>query len=99
MAFGDNPKGEAAHPVGILAHPPSEDFCQVLGPDPEEYTVRFTYKNWRGETSERRVIPIGMGFGKTEWHPVPQWSMIAYDLDREAIRYFAPQDISNWRPA
>lgn len=60
--------------------------------DAPEY--RFSYRNWRGEIAERRVRPIRMEFGATEWHPEPQWLMIAWDLDKNAERAFAMADIN-----
>lgn len=63
--------------------------------------VRFTYKNWRGETRERHVRPDAIFYGTTEHHPEPQWLMVGFDLERgeAVIRTFAMKDISNWRPA
>jgi hypothetical protein len=53
----------------------------------------FSYRNWRGEVSERRVIPIRVWFGATEWHPEPQWFLNANDLDKGETRDFALRDI------
>lgn len=60
--------------------------------------LTFTYKNYRGEISRRRIRPSGMEirFGSTEWHPEPQLLMLAYDLDKESFREFAVRDI-DWR--
>ena len=41
--------------------------------------VRYT--NWRGETTERRLILGDVRFGTTEWHPKPTWLINAFDLD------------------
>lgn len=54
--------------------------------------VPFTYTNYRGETSVRRITPLGLRFGSTEWHPEPQWLMTAYDHDKDANRDFALKD-------
>ncbi len=53
----------------------------------------FDYTNWRGEKGRRRVHPERVYFGSTEYHPAPQWLMEAWDLDKEASRVFALQDI------
>lgn len=58
--------------------------------------VRFTYRNWRGEVSERRVLPIKVYWGSTDWHPEPRWLLYAYDLVREAARTFALDDVIFW---
>lgn len=53
----------------------------------------FTYRNFRGEVAERRVRPISVVFGKNDWHPVPQWLLVAHDLDKDAVRNFAMRDM------
>jgi hypothetical protein len=50
------------------------------------------YTNWRGETSRRRIIPKSVRYGSTEWHPEPQWLMLAWDDDKQADREFALKD-------
>ena len=61
--------------------------------------VVFTYTNYRGETRERRVRPIRMYFGSTEYHDDPQWLLVAKDLERDVERTFAMKDIKEWAPA
>ena len=57
--------------------------------------VRFKYRNWRGEVSERVAEPTSIWFGRTEWHPTPQWVMTATDLEKGALRHFAMRDMEN----
>jgi hypothetical protein len=57
--------------------------------------VGFTYKNWKGEVSERRAVFTGLVWGKNEWHPTPQLLLEGYDLDKKSPRTFAAKDISN----
>lgn len=92
-----NTEGQAGGVVGILKEPPKTDTCEVLGSDPAQYKVTFTYKSWRGIVSARRVLPIGIMFGSNEWHPKPQWLLYALDFDKNETRYFAVQDISDWK--
>ena len=54
--------------------------------------VSLTYTNYRGETSVRRITPLGLRFASTEWHPEPQWLLIAYDHDKGENRNFALKD-------
>lgn len=54
----------------------------------------FTYRNWRGEVSTRRVQPIAVRFGSTEWHPEAQWLLQAIDIDKGEEREFAMKDIA-----
>jgi predicted DNA-binding transcriptional regulator YafY len=58
--------------------------------------VRIVYTNYRGETSIRRVIPVRLWFGATEWHPAEQWLLDAFDVDKQAQRSFAVKDIRAW---
>lgn len=54
--------------------------------------LQFQYRNYRGENSERRVIPNKIWFGTTEYHTEPQWLMTAYDIDKRDVRDFALLD-------
>lgn len=69
-------------------------------PKPGELTfvpvhpLTFTYRNWKGEVSVRRVRPIEIHFASTSWHPIPQYLLRAFDLDKGEIRDFAWKDIS-----
>lgn len=60
-------------------------------PDAPCHIVEYT--NWRGETARRAIIPIRMWWGKTEWHPQEQWMLTAWDVEKEATRDFAWQDM------
>lgn len=68
--------------------------CRI---DPR-YVVIIRYTNYRGETANRRIVPIGIRFGSTEWHPEQQWLLEAFDLDRDATRSFALKDVLEWGP-
>jgi|LakMenEpi03Aug12_release.lakeMendotaPanAssembly.Ray.scaffolds.fasta_scaffold55650_2 hypothetical protein len=59
--------------------------------------LTFTYKNYRGEVSECRVLTEQLYFGSNEYHPEPQWLLEAYNIDREVTRTYALKDISNIR--
>ena len=54
----------------------------------------FTYRNHRGVSGVRRMQPIGVRFGSTEWHPEPQWLLRAFDLDKDSEREFAMSEIA-----
>jgi predicted DNA-binding transcriptional regulator YafY len=58
--------------------------------------VKITYKNWQGEISTRRILPISISCTSNEWHPEEQWLLKAYDLDKDATRSFAMKDIQHW---
>ena len=56
-------------------------------------TLQFVYKNWKGETNNRIVIPYDIWFGSTEFYPKEQWLLRAYDIEKCAERNFALRDI------
>lgn len=51
--------------------------------------VEFDYKNWKGEVSRRKVVPIQMFYGKTPHHSEPEWLVRSWDLDKNEYRTFA----------
>lgn len=55
--------------------------------------LKFKYKNWQGETTIRTVMPIKIWYGHTEFHKTDQWLLKATDLDKDAERDFAVNDI------
>lgn len=59
--------------------------------------VRIIYTNYKGKTSDRRIVPDTLWFGETEYHPEPQWLLKAFDLDKDACRDFAMRDIKEWK--
>lgn len=61
-------------------------------PETPTQPVTVTYRNWRGEVSERSIIPEIVWFGSTDWHPEPQWLVKAFDTDKGAKRDFALKD-------
>ena len=66
-----------------------------IGETPQPVTV--TYTNWRDETADRKILPKGVWYGSTEWHPEPQWLLRAVDVDKGENRDFALKDFG--RPA
>jgi hypothetical protein len=53
----------------------------------------FSYTNWKGETAIRTAVLHSVRFGSTEWHPEPQWLVMAFDTDKEGFREFAMKDM------
>lgn len=58
--------------------------------------VTIEYTNYRGELDVRKIAPMYFHFGKTEFHPEPQFLLKAWAFDRNAERDFAVRDIHNW---
>ncbi len=61
----------------------------------EDKVMVIDYTNYRGERGIRRIVPIEMFFGSTDYHVHDQWIMRAYDVDKSAYRDFAMSDIHN----
>jgi hypothetical protein len=57
--------------------------------------LKFTYKNWKCEISERTIdtLSIKIYYGEVEWHKGEQRLMEAIDLDKNDFRTFAIRDI------
>lgn len=50
-------------------------------------SVDFT--NWKGDRRRRRLIPVELWFGSTNWHPKPQYLMKCMDADdNNAVKDF-----------
>ena len=57
--------------------------------------LKFVYTNHQGDVRERRVIPIMLWYGTTEYYE-SQWLLTAFDLERHAFRDFAVRNIVNF---
>lgn len=57
--------------------------------------LNFTYKNWKGEVSERNAIFLWLMLGSNEFHKEQQLLIEGYDMDKKVIRTFAVKDMSN----
>lgn len=64
-----------------------------------EKIVIIDYTNWRGQRAPRRIVPLGIVYGTTKWHPEPQWLLNAWDVVKKTERTFAMKDIHMWEPA
>lgn len=58
-----------------------------------ESPLVFEYKNWKGEVGIRKVVPIEIFFGNTDFHESNQWLMVAFDIEKKEERTFAMKDI------
>lgn len=58
------------------------------------HRFRFSYINWRGETSQRHVAAWGVFWGTTAFHTEPQWLLQAFDLEKRVQRVFAMRDMT-----
>lgn len=51
--------------------------------------IRIKYKNWKGNSRFREIVPIELWYGSTKWHPYSQYFIKALDLEDNAIKDFA----------
>jgi len=55
--------------------------------------IEIKYKNWKGKTSNRIIIPIKLWYGMSKFHEDKQWFLRAYDVNKLDKREFAVKDI------
>lgn len=58
--------------------------------------IKILYKNYKGETAIREIIPIQMIFDSSEYHKDKQWLLKAFALDKKEERTFALKEIQEW---
>lgn len=80
-----------------MTHPFPKSAATIRKAMAEVGVAVIDYTNWRGERSERRVIPISIKFGANEWHKDQQWMMLAHDVEKGADRWFAMSGIHSWK--
>jgi len=61
-------------------------------------TVRLRYRNWKGVVKTYLILPSGLWYGSTEYHPRRQWLLSAIDLDDGESKNFAVKDVLDWTP-
>lgn len=55
--------------------------------------LKVNYKNYKGETSIRTIIPAKVHYGHTDYHKEDQWLMDVWDVDKDAPRTYSMMDI------
>jgi predicted DNA-binding transcriptional regulator YafY len=60
--------------------------------------IVLDYTNWKGERKDRRIMPLTLWFGVSEFHDEPQWFIRAMDLDRNVMRDFSLATIHGVQP-
>ena len=58
--------------------------------------LTIDYTNWRRERGIRRIVPMYVWHGETDWHEGKQWFIRALDVERETERDFAISGIHGW---
>lgn len=59
--------------------------------------VTIEYLNWRGEFAVREITPHRIEWSSNQWHPEPQWLLVAFDHGKGEMRAFAMKGIKSWR--
>ncbi len=62
----------------------------------EQRKILIDYTNNRNERAVRTILPYGMIWGETEWHPGEQYLLEALDVEKDSLRTFAVKDIHQW---
>ena len=62
----------------------------------EDVAVHVNYKNWRGEITVRRIVPLEIYLGSTEYHKEEQWLLRVWDIDKEDYRIYALKKVLEW---
>lgn len=92
------PKTAPAQPAQVA--PTESSGCEgVTAGSPPVVSPEFVvidYTNWQNERRRRRVCPVRIWFGSTEWHPVDQWMLRAVDLESNLLKEFAMASIHSW---
>ena len=57
--------------------------------------LTFDYVNYRGEKGVRKVRPLTIRWGTSDWYKTPQWLLMCWDLDKNDMREFAIANMSN----
>ena len=73
-----------------------EEISKVAGPNPKSKAIRVRYRNWKGETAVRSIIPLGVFYGSSEFHKEEQWLLKVWDLEKSDYRTYALKGISEW---
>lgn len=75
-----------------------EDVSSILGDkNIEDIAIKVIYKNYRGEVGLRRIIPLDIFYGSSEFHKEQQWLMKVWDVDKKDYRTYALRDIQEWK--
>lgn len=63
--------------------------------------VEIDYTNWKGNRRWRKVRPLNIVFGASQYHPGHQWFLQAQDLEEEdgsqPIKFFPMNSIHGWK--
>lgn len=61
-----------------------------------ERAVQIDYTNWQGQRAIRTIIPKYIVFDSNQYHPKPQWLVMAIDVESGTVRSFAQENIHAW---
>lgn len=64
--------------------------------DNNKQAINIEYTNYRGERGIRKILPLKIWFGATQWHSDEQWLLKAIDIEKGVERDFALRDIHNF---
>lgn len=76
--------------------PESLNLASTISMHPTPLVIDYT--NWKGERRNRRVMPLTLWFGVSEFHDEAQWFLRAIDLERNVMRDFSLSTIHGVQP-
>lgn len=84
--------------TGLISYKDSKIILPEQKDNPLPQTLKFLYRNWKGNYSEREVIPIEMKYMKSIYHQElgENWFLVAKDKEKGEERAFAVVDIIKW---
>ncbi len=56
---------------------------------PDGAAIEVSYTNWKGSTRVRKIIPQGVKFGESPYHPGKQWLLVALDPEDGQVKDFS----------
>lgn len=60
--------------------------------------ILIDYTNYRNERGIREIVPSLLYWGTTKFHQERQWLLHALDIEKDAARDFAMEDVHSWTP-
>ena len=64
-----------------------QEVISILGnKNIEDIVIKVIYKNYRGETGLRAIIPLSLYYGNTEFHKDEQWLLKVWDVAKKDYR-------------
>jgi hypothetical protein len=71
----------------LLCHPDGKFLAEWM--DQEDAPIQVNYTNWKGAVRLREIVPVGLRYGDSPYHPGKQWLLEALDPEDGKIKDFS----------